>query len=106
MATPRPKITSVEAHILVSPNAPDIFELPVGMSKNDTPSEPRPSDATTFRWSLNPFPQLPYCLKYPRYQGPFYNASLIHLIRFPLNGTTVGASHRVWQSRGNRWRHA
>ena len=70
MTTPRPRVTSVETHILVSPNAPDIFELPVGMPKDDIYLEPHPSKATTFCWSLNPLPQLPYCLKYPHYQGP------------------------------------
>jgi hypothetical protein len=102
MATPRPKITSVEAHILVSPNAPDIFELPVGMSKNDTPSEPRPSDATTFRWSLNPFPQLPYCLKYPRYQGPLLQRLAYTFNTLPLEwdyGWSLSPSvAESWQS--------
>ena len=31
--------------------------------------DPSPHEGTAFRWSLDGYPQLPYCLKSPRYQG-------------------------------------
>jgi hypothetical protein len=68
---PRPHITAEGTHVLVSPNSSRIIELPHHLSKIDLCTDyPDPSEATTLRWSMNPYPQLAYCLTSPRFQGP------------------------------------
>jgi hypothetical protein len=68
-APPR-HVRAVGPHIFVSPNSLAFPILPLpNISKTEMYNDPLPHEGSAFRWSLDGYPQLPYCLKHPRYQG-------------------------------------
>jgi len=95
---PRPYVTAVGPHILVSPNSPAIVTLPsIDINQNRFEEYATPRDATTFRWSLNLYPHLAYCLTWPLYQGSLLQrlACLRRTIPIDFINTTWELSGRV-----------
>ena len=63
-------VCAVGPHIFVSPNSTAFPILPPSnISRTEMYDDPSPHEGTAFRWSLDGYPQLLYCLKSPQYQG-------------------------------------
>ena len=68
--TPPHYVCMVGPHIFISLNLPTFPILPLAsVSKTNMYNNPLPHEASTLWWSLDGYPQLPYCLKHPQYQG-------------------------------------
>ena len=94
---PRPYVTAVGPHILVSPNSLATITLPsidINQTRFDEYATPR--NATTLTWSLNLYPHLTYCLTWPLYQG-----ALLQRLACSCQMIPIDFVNTTWELSGN-----